>query len=265
MPPAFGELLREWRQARRYSQARLAEDAEVSTRHLSYLENGRSSPSREMVLVLASALEVPLRERNQWLARAGYAPAYTETPLAEAAMAPLRAAVSRMLEHHDPHPAVVIDRFFDVQELNGGMTRLMQAFVTPETPPEALANVLVATFHPQALRPYIVDWEPLAAHLVERLHRDSRLPGGERHAELLRRILAFPGVPESFAFPDPTRAAGPGVALHLRRGDLELRFFSFLCAVGTPIDVTAEELHLELYHPLDAATATWLRHDPPSG
>ena len=261
MVPRFGELLRDWRHARRYSQARLAADAEVSTRHLSYLENGRARPSREMVLVLASALEVPLRERNEWLTRAGFAAAYQDTPLSEAAMAPLRAALRRMLEHHDPYPAVVIDRFFEVQAVNGGMTRLMQTFATPATPPDALTNLLVATFHPHGIRPFIVDWEPVAALLVERLHRDARLPGGERHGALLERLLALPGVPQSFARPDPARTVAPFVALHLRMDDLELRFFSFLCAVGTPIDVTAEELHLELYHPLDPATAQWLAQD----
>ena len=255
---AFGERLREWRQVRSFSQARLAEDAEVSTRHLSYLENGRSNPSREMVLVLASALELPLRERNDWLGAAGFAPAYSETPLSASAMAPLRDAVKRTLDHHDPHPAVAVDSSYDVQLVNGGMRKLIGAFVA-EPSPEVVSNLIVATFHPQGVRPFVVDWEPLAGLFVERLHRQARLPGGERRAQLLAQVLAYPGVPRSFQNPDPRRILAPFVALHLKRGDLELRFFSFLCSVGTPIDVTAEELSLELYHPMDDATAAWLR------
>jgi transcriptional regulator with XRE-family HTH domain len=258
MSMAFGERLREWRHVRRFSQARLAEDAEVSTRHLSYLENGRAKPSRQMVLVLASALELPLRERNDWLTAAGFAPAYARTPLSEAAMAPLRQAVERTLEHHDPHPAVVVDSSYDVQLINQGMQRLIAHFVL-EPGPEVLSNLMVATFHPEGVRPFIVDWEPLAGLFIERLHREARLPGGERRAELLERVLAYPGVPESFATPDPSRILSPFVALHLKRGDLELRFFTFICAVGTPIDVTAEELSIELYHPMDDATGRWLR------
>jgi len=258
MPTAFGERLREWRQVRRYSQARLAEDAEVSTRHLSYLENGRANPSRQMVLVLASALELPLRERNDWLTAAGFAPAYERTPLSEEAMAPLRDAVERTLAHHDPFPAIVVDGRYDVQLVNQGMEKLMAHFVA-EPSPAILSNLMVATFHPRGVRPYVVGWEPLAGVFVERLHREARLPGGEARAELLERVLAFEGVPSSFTTPDPSRILAPFVSLHLRRGDLELRFFTFVCAVGTPIDVTAEELSIELYHPMDDRTADWLR------
>ena len=256
--PAFGERLREWRQARRFSQARLAEDAEVSTRHLSYLENGRANPSREMVLVLASALELPLRERNDWLTTAGFAPAYSQTPLSEKAMAPLREAVQRTLEHHDPHPAIAVDSSYDVQLVNQGMQKLMMSFIA-EPAPEVVSNLMIATFHPQGVRPFVVDWEPLAGLFIERLHREARLPGGERRAELLEQVLGYPGVPRSFVTPDPRRIVAPFVALHLKRDDLELRFFSFLCSVGTPIDVTAEELSIELYHPMDDATSRWLR------
>ncbi len=256
--PAFGERLREWRQVRRFSQARLAEDAEVSTRHLSYLENGRANPSREMVLVLASALELPLRERNDWLTTAGFAPAYSETPLSEQAMAPLRDAVQRTLDHHDPHPAVAVNSSYDVQLVNQGMQRMMASFVDEPTP-EVVSNLMIATFHPKGVRPFVVDWEPLAGLFIERLHREARLPGGERRAELLEQVLAYPGVPSSFATPDPRRIVAPFVALHLKKGDLELRFFSFLCSVGTPIDVTAEELSIELYNPMDDTTAAWLR------
>lgn len=258
MPMPFGDRLREWRQVRRFSQARLAEDAEVSTRHLSYLENGRAKPSREMVLVLASALELPLRERNDWLTAAGFAPAYAQTPLSETAMAPLRDAVERTLEHHDPHPAIVVDSSYEVQLVNQGMQKLMGHFVAKPSP-EILSNLIVATFHPDGVRPFVVGWEPLAGLFIERLHREALLPGGESCATLLEKVLAYPGVPESFATPDPSRILAPFVALHLRRGDLELRFFSFLCSVGTPIDVTAEELSIELYHPMDDRTADWLR------
>lgn len=190
MTHPFGERLREWRQVRRFSQARLAEDAEVSTRHLSYLENGRAQPSRQMVLVLASALELPLRERNDWLTAAGFAPVYTETPLSEAAMAPLREAVQRTLEQHDPHPAVVVDGRYDVQLANQGMQKLMGHFLA-EPGPELATNLLVATFHPAGVRPYVVGWEPLAGLLVERLHREELSielyhPMDDRTAEWLR-------------------------------------------------------------------------------
>lgn len=259
---AFGTLLREWRSVRRLTQEALADAAEVSVRHLSFLETGRARASREMVLVLGSALELPLRERNVLLGAAGFTPAYLETPLDQAPMAHVRRALDHLLAQQEPFPALVVDRLWNVQRMNGGAERLFARFYLPRRPPElAVANLAHALFHPEGLRHVIVDWPEVAAEFAERLHREAAADLGDHGPRALRdAVLAYPGLPERLR--RPRLAEDPAVALplHLRAPDgAEGRFFTTLTTLGTPLDVTAAELRVESYFPLDDATDALMR------
>lgn len=259
---AFGTHLRTWRTARQLSQETLAGRAGVSPRHLSFVENGRSQPSRELVLALAGALDVPLRDRNTLLAAAGFAAVYRASPLDGDELRYLRQALDRILAQQEPYGAVVLDRGWNVLRLNQGASRLLQMF--PPRSADGLAatrNVLVATLHPDALRPYIVNWVDVAAHLIARLHREiAAHPGDDERRRLLTTLLALPGVPADWRAVPVGKPAAPFVPVHLRNGDLELRLFTMLTSIGTPLDVTAEEVHIESYFPADDATDAAIRN-----
>lgn len=254
----FGPLLREWRLARRLTQQALAELAEISTRHLSFLENGRAQASREMALVLGNALDLPLRERNMLLAAAGFAPVYRETALDAAPMLHVRKALDRMLEQQEPYPALVMDRAWNVLRMNDGCTRLFARLLAGRPlGGEMLGNLGHALFHPEGLRSVVVDWPELAAVMLERLHREAAIDPQSR--ALRDALLAYEGVAE---LPKSSLAAVPPVAIpvHLRAPDGgEARLFTMLTTLGTPLDVTAQELRVELYFPLDAASEAFLR------
>lgn len=254
----FGSQLRSWRTARRVSQEDLAARAGVSTKHLSFVENGKSQPSREIVLALAGALDIPLRERNGLLTAAGFAAVYRASPLDGEELAHLRRAIDHVLDQQEPFGAVVVDGHWDVIRMNRGAARLFAKF--PPTEVEAARNLILGTVHPQGLRPYIVNWLDLAGQLVARLHREiAARPGDETLQRLLVRVLAQPGVPTEWRAPTPGRAAAPFVTVHLRSPELEVQLFTMLTSIGTPLDVTAEEIHIESYFPADDATETILR------
>jgi transcriptional regulator with XRE-family HTH domain len=238
------------------SQLDLAVEARVTPRHVSFVESGRAQPSREMVLVLARALDVPLRERNQLLLAAGYAPLYRETGVDEPAMSQVRAALDRVLRHHEPFPAVVMDRHWDILMANAAAT-LMFAWLLGGERSERPANVLRLMFDPGGLRPFVANWEHVGEALVQRVHREAI--GGvpdDRTAALLRELLALPGVPERWRAPDLTSAPLPVIPVEFRKGRLAVSYFSMVTTVGTPQDVTAEEIRLESFFPADEATAT---------
>jgi transcriptional regulator with XRE-family HTH domain len=260
-PSTFGPLLRRWRASRRLTQEQLADDAEVSTRHLSCLESGKAQPSREMVLVLASALELELRDRNVLLGAAGFAPVYRASPLQAAAMAPLRSAIELLLRQQEPYGAIVVDRTWNVLQWNDGARRLFARFM-PRMPtdPRVATNVVHGLFSPEGLRPCIVNWEQVAAFTIERMHREiARHPEDPEGLGLRDAILAYPGLPERFHVTDVTASVDPFLAVHLRRGADEVRLFSTLTTLGTPLDVTAQELILESYFPADEASDRYLR------
>jgi transcriptional regulator with XRE-family HTH domain len=249
--PMFGQLLKQWRSVRRLSQLDLAADAEVSARHVSFLETGRARPSREMVLVLASALEVPLRDRNVLLASAGFAPAYAESGLDEVALGSVRRALDWTLRQAEPFPAVVMNRRWDVLTTNDPAQRLFGALLRPEQ--LADANVLRLMLDPGGLRPWVVNWEEAVPALLRRVRREAVervLDAGTR--ELLDEVL--PLVPEALRGHDVTVPSVPVVPIHFRKGTLDLRFFSTLTVLGTPVDVTAQELRIECFFPDDART-----------
>jgi transcriptional regulator with XRE-family HTH domain len=261
MAETFGTQLRSWRLARRVSQEQLAARAGVSARHLSFVENGRSQPSREVVLALAGALDVPLRERNTLLTAAGFAAAYRASVLGGDELVYLRRAIDHVLAQQEPYGAVVVDGHWNILQLNQGATRLFRHFAPTTAEGIAAArNLVLGTVHAGALEPYLVNGTEVAAYLVARLHRDiAARPGDDELERLLARVLAQPSVPSEWRVPAPGRLAAPFVTVHLRSPSLEVRLFTMLTSIGTPLDVTAEEIHIETYFPADEATEAVLR------
>ena len=259
-PAGFGSLLRQWRAARRMSQQQLAIESEVSTRHISYVENGKSSPSREMVLILASALDLPLRERNALLCAAGFAPVYRESNLGAPEMLPVRRAFDAILAHHEPYPAIVLTRAWDIVCMNEAFMRLFELFLKPPFDPIVGQNVMHSLFHPGGVRPYVSNWDEVAGFLIERLYRESitELETSESR-RLLEALLAYPGVRSRVREVDLVQAPQVCITVNLEKDDTQLVLFSTLTTLGTPLDVTAQELRIESYFPADETTADWLR------
>lgn len=257
-PRPFGDHLRHWRQHRRMSQLDLAHEADISTRHLSFVETGRSVPSREMVLRLAERLDVPLRERNALLVSAGYAPMYKERPLDDPALAAARKAVDLILKSHEPYPALAVDRHWNLLAANAMVPHLM-AGVGPELlgPP---LNVLRLSLHPQGLASRIVNLGQWRDHLFERLRQQIHATGDAVLAALLDELRSYP-VPDGA---HDTRLDGEllGVAMPFQYRTAEggvLNFISTTTVFGTPVDVTLQELALETFFPADEFTMQHLR------
>ncbi len=248
----LGTLLRDWRRRRHLSQLDLALEAGVSARHLSFLETGRSKPSRAMVLRLAGELDVPLRERNRMLLAAGYAPAYGERTIDAPDMTPVREALDLVLRGHEPYPAVVIDRWWNLVAANRAIAPLIAGI-----PPELLGNVLRLSLHPDGLAPRIANLGEWRAHLLDRLRREVALTADPALAELLEEAEAYPGEPAP-----ATAEHAIAVPLRLRTEAGELSFLSTVATFGTAIDVTVAELSIEAFLPADEATATALRALP---
>lgn len=265
-PPApVGDLLRAWRRRRSLSQLELALEAEVSARHLSFLETGRSQPSREMVIRLAEELDIPLRERNALLLAAGYAPVYAERSLDAPEMGPVRQAVDRFLRAHEPYPAVVVDRHHNLLAANDALDLLLDG-VSPELlePP---ANSMRIALHPDGMAPRTLNLPEWSSHLLDRVRRESQVTGDPRLADLYAELASYPGVRVA-----PHRSdIQPGdilLALRLRDtdGTSELAFFSTLSTFGTAADITLSELAIEAFYPANAGTAMRLLRDvtPPN-
>ena len=253
----LGVLLRDWRQRRRMSQLDLALEAGVSARHLSFLETGRSKPSREMVLHLAEELEVPLRERNRMLLAAGFAPAFDERPLEDPELEPVRRAVAQVLTGIEPFPAAVIDRWWNLVASNRQIGVFLEG-VAPELlePP---ANVLRVSLHPDGMAPRIVNLAEWRAHLLGRLRREIAATGDERLAQLLEEVSAYPA-PAAATAPQVPPHGAIAVPLRIRGGGgEELTFISTVATFGTAVDVTVAELSIEAFFPADATTATALQ------
>ncbi|MCU0658381.1 MAG: helix-turn-helix transcriptional regulator [Polyangiaceae bacterium] len=259
MSEGFARLLRQHRTRRRWSQEQLGLEAEVSTRHLSCLETGKARPSREMVLLLARVLDLELRERNLLLTHAGFAPVYPSTPLEGVAMEPIHRAIDLLLSQQEPYGAVLLDRCWNVLRVNEGARRLLGAFLDPERVPAALlGNLMRATLHPEGLRPFIENWSEVAPIALERVERAYQMhPDDEERQALRDEIRGYPGVSGFERRLQP--GAAPVAVLHLRRGPQELRLFTMLTTLGTPLDVTAQELVIESLFPADDATARWFR------
>jgi len=250
-----GELLRHWRQYRRWSQLDLAQEAGVSTRHLSCLETGRALPSREMLLRLSERLQVPLRDRNRLLTAAGYAPMYRERPLADPAMQPAHAAVQRVLQAHEPFPALAVDRHWNLVAHNRAATVFMAG--VPQdlmTPP---INVMRVSLHPRGLAPRIANFAAWRDHLFERLAHQIQASGDPVLTELAQELRALP-LPPGEADTEvqaPRGIVDIAVPLQLHSPAGILSFISTITVFGTPVEVTLSELAIEAFFPADTFTA----------
>ncbi len=265
MTQTFGELLRTWRAARRYSQLELAMETQVSQRHLSFLESGRASPSRDMAMHLSQVLRVPLRERNELLIAAGFAPIYPERQLEDAEMVAIRQALQTTLRHHEPFPALVVDRQWNVVLHNAAVDRLIGLLGPPtrvwqQVDPSGRRNLMRLTLHPQGLQPLVVDWPQTARALLTRLELEAQAnPANAELRALLSELRSLPGVQVASEVGSMAAFQPPVLSLKLRQGHATLELFSMICSFGTAMDLTADELRLELLFPSDEVTAEFLR------
>jgi transcriptional regulator with XRE-family HTH domain len=250
-----GELIRTWRQRRSLTQLELSGMSAISTRHLSFVETGRSTPSREMILHLAEQLDVPLTERNGLLLAAGYAPLYRERALEDDDMEPIRAALDRFLRAHEPYPALVVDSCWDIVSVNDALGLLTDG-VDPRLlePP---ANGLRIALHPDGMAPYTVNFAEWSSHILHGLRRRAVTSADERLVELYEELAAYPGVSVD---PPPVGGIAGEVAmpLRLRRDGRELSFLSTVARFGTATDITLASLSIEAFYPANAQTANAL-------
>jgi transcriptional regulator with XRE-family HTH domain len=259
----FGELMRHWRAARRMSQLDLGLEADVSARHISFIETGRANPSREMILMLANVLDIPLRERNALLHAAGYAPIYPETSLDDPRMVDIRQALELILKQHEHFGAIAFDRYWDIIMVNRAYARFINLLLgnNGDTPapytilPSPRPNLLLHTFDPAGLRPYIANWEEVAQSVLARFYHETMWNRDDKMRELLQTIRAYPGVPARWCEPSFDLPQSPIIPLELSLGDRTLRIFSTLTTLGSPLDITLQELRIESYHPADEETA----------
>ena len=265
--PQIGNLLREWRNRRRMSQLDLAGEADISTRHLSFLETGRSQPSREMLLHLAERLDVPLRERNTLLISAGFAPMFPERTLDDPALTPARRTIDLVLAGHEPYPALAIDRHWNLVASNRAVAPLL-AGIHPALLKPPL-NVLKLSLHPQGLAPRIANFGEWRRHLLTRLRHQIQLTNDTALSTLLKDLLSFPetnGLMDAHTTGE-TDYADIAVPFQLITPNGKLSFLSTTTIFGTPVDITLSELALESFFPADAATAEAMRQlaSPNSG
>jgi transcriptional regulator with XRE-family HTH domain len=250
----FGALLRHWRQLRGRSQFDLALDAGISARHLSFLETGRSAPSREMVSLLAESLNIPLRESNALLESAGFARLYREISLSDAEARIAREAVGLVLANQEPFPAVVMDRYWNILQANNSAQRFFSTLLAGATgePPN---NVLRLMFHPDWLKPYVTNWSAVASGLLNRVRREAVCGVVDQQTQkLLDEILTYPGMSDRERSPVYNTQFSPIVTIDWCKGDLRASFFSTVTTLGTPQDIALQEMRIECFFPADEAT-----------
>lgn len=258
--PTAGGILKRWRTARRMSQLELSLAADVSQRHLSYLETGRATPSREMIIHLATELDVPLRERNTWLRAAGYADVYTQHGLDEPAMAQMRHVLETLLAAHQPFPAYVVDRAWNLVMANPAANALTAMLIPPDKAPLFQGNILRLFLHPEGLRSNIDNWREAATTLMHRFERElAERPGDTALLDLLEDIRSYPGVDGLPRRPEPPSGADLLVPIQLRTSAGEMRLLTTIATIGAPYDITLEELRLETLLPADDQTEAVLR------
>lgn len=251
-PRPVGAMLREWRERRRLSQLDLSIQADISTRHLSFVETGRSKPTPEMILRLTEQLEIPLRERNSLLLAGGYAPAYPEHGLDEPQLTAVRDALHQVLTGHEPFPAVVVNRWWELIDANASIGLFTEAAAPFLLEPPV--NVLRLSLHPEGVAPRIANLPEWRAHLLTQLQHRARAMGDQRLQELHDELLGYPG-----GLAETPPAANVVLPMQFRHGDSVLSFFSITAVVGTATDVTVEELAIEAFYPADAETAAVLK------
>ena len=253
-PPEFAAKLRWWRRLRGISQLELAGRAEISQRHLSFLELGRAGPSREMVLRIATALDVPLRQQNALLVAAGFAPAWRETGLAAPELRAVQGALDRMLAQQEPLPGVVVDRRWNLLQANAGAVRLVEFLVGPLASgvPVNLADALVG---PDVLRPFLVNWADVVRYFLRSVEADALADGTAETGALLQRLQAYPGVAAIARRMPLEPASSPVLPMHFRKDDVSFSLFTTIATLGTPQDITLQELRIECFFAMDEPTA----------
>lgn len=265
----FSAALRYWRNKRGYSQLRLSTESAISQRHISFLESGRAQPSKEMVLKLGLVLEVPLRQRNVMLLAAGFAPAYQERSLSDPELKSVKQALDFMLAQQAPFPALVVDRLWNLVMANGPAAMMMKWLLDmPDDMPIPTdgVNVLKLMLDPAGARKYVCNWENVSADLLHWIQREAMSDGpGSEAAELLKELIAFPGIKTATQTPNLDTRALPFLAVRIRKDDAELNLFTTITTMGTPHDVTVHELRIECFFPADEATAGWFRSRAGSG
>lgn len=250
----IGSLLQYWRKTRSLSQLALAHEAEVSPRHICFLETGRAKPSREMVLLLSNVLDIPLRERNVLLLAAGFAPVYAETALEAPELGAVQTALHAILRQQEPFPAVVMNRHWDILHTNEAAQRFF-GLLLGEPASAGPANVVRMMFNSNGLRPFVSNWETVAGALIQRVHREA-VSGvtDPATARLLEEVLAYADVPKHLRRPNPNTPSMPVIPVCFRKDEHIFNFFSTVTTLGTPQDVTLQELRIECFFPADAAT-----------
>jgi transcriptional regulator with XRE-family HTH domain len=253
-----GSLLREWRVVRRLSQLELALHAEISARHLSYVENGKAQPSREMIARLSESLEVPLRERNALFIAGGFAPKYPETSLDTPKLAQMRYAIEAMLSQQEPYPAFLLNRHWDILMANDAARKVNKFMLDGRDSKHG--NMLRQIFDPSDLRPSLGNWEEIAGSLLRHLHNEvAASPTDSKARALLDEMLGYPGVPAHWRHRELGAAPAPVLTTSFNHGGVKISFFSTITTFGTPRDVTLDELHIESCFPTDEQTAAFCR------
>lgn len=261
----FAPLLKHWRNKRKVSQLDLSLAAEVSQRHISFIESGRAAPSRGMVLNLSDALDVPLRDRNRLLTAAGFAPVYEARPLTDPDMTPITAALERVMAHHEPNPAVVVDRNWRVVMHNKALHRAFTVLLGDldaawaRVGPDGERNLLKLVFHPDGARGHIANWQEVGPILLGRARREAELDGNTELTALLDEIRAYPGIPKRWHTPEWQMTPPPVLPLEYDVDGTRLRLFSMMSTFGTALDITTDELRIESFFPVDEASAALLR------
>ena len=246
-------LLRQWREIRGKPQLELALDTGISQKHVSFVETGRATPSRQMIIDLADALQIPLRERNAIFLAAGYAPVYRDDPLDAASMQGIHRAVRRMLRQHEPFPAIAMDRYWNVIETNVSAPAFFNRFIDLSRHPRP-RNLLHLMFDPEGMRPFLMRWEETARSLLSRVRREAiGHVSDERTQALIAELMAYPDVPQD-PHSGPVPDALPMIPLRFRTERHTLNLFSMISTVGTPQTVTAEEIRIETMFPADDQT-----------
>lgn len=251
---SFAEVLRWWRNRRGWSQLDLAGRAEISQRHLSFLELGRASPSRDMVIRLATALDIPLRQQNALLLAAGFAPVWRETAFGAPELAQVRNALDYILSQQEPFPAFAVDRHWNLLTANKGAARLV-AFLVGPLPPDAKVNLADALVAPDVLRPFLLNWEDVVRYFIRSVEADANADGTAETAALFERLLSYKGVRAALKTPSREVGGGPVLPMHFRKGHMSLQLFTTIATLGTPQDITVQELRIESFFPMNDDTA----------
>jgi transcriptional regulator with XRE-family HTH domain len=257
----FGQLLKAWRERRGFSQLDLALAARTTQRHLSFIESGRATPSREMILRVSGTMDIPLRQQNALLLAAGYAPAWAQRDLSAPDLAMVDKALDYMLGQHEPYPAFVADRRWNLLRANRGAATLTEFLLGPPSPepPSEPVNLAIALMSPESLRPFISNWDEVAHYFLRGVQGDAQADGSPETLALLNRLLALPDVSALTEGPPPAETQAPVLPIHFQRNKTSLRLFTAIATLGTPRDVTLQEVRIEFFFPLDKVTGDLLR------